>query len=630
MPNIIIPADNRLYFNESIALKNKDILEIQKAVWLEAALSVWFIYNKYEAKAGKLTFAERKVNFTGIAKKFDTLEAELLENVKNITAEKKKLILKKIKKAVITKDFKALEEIKIKFSGKIAGEYARKMKEVFEYWKKAAADELKEKIPGTNPELKGFYTAQATQLENKIATEMSVVAKDEAFYNIAKGVGTFKTLEQVEKALDLKLNKIINASSTQAIGGAFNTGRLKVFETYPEKVYGFQYTAVLDHRTTNFCNSMNGRTIAAGDPAFSTYQPPNHVRCRSMWVAILKDEFIKPKITTIPKSLAKNSTGYTNFKDLQKISLFKPTAAATTAELEILKNWIIQKAKKEIPKKAVAITEVVKKAKTVKEVKTIEKTIEFKPVKTRDEAITRLEKHFNKVGLVKNPNLSGVNEALEAIELVKNKYKFINIPEIDLKLNSKTFNWQMVHSVLTGLNKKLRLGIKERKQVESFEKYRKLQVEYYSSKKIRLQKDLLNNPQNKDFINKLINDNEKDLLKYKNFKEKDYEAWSISSIKTNFTPIQNTTIHELGHAIDNELRVFHKAGKFKEEIQEIYTNLALQLNKIKQKEHILTRYAKTSKAEHFAESFAAYENGLYHLITPEVKKSFDNLIKFNQ
>ena len=31
--------------------------------------------------------------------------------------------------------------------------------------------------------------------------------------------------------------------------------------------------------------------MKATDPAFSAYQPPNHIRCRSMWVEILTAEF---------------------------------------------------------------------------------------------------------------------------------------------------------------------------------------------------------------------------------------------------------------------------------------------------------------------------------------------------
>lgn len=46
-----------------------------------------------------------------------------------------------------------------------------------------------------------------------------------------------------------------------------------------------------------------------------------------MWVEILKDEFIKPEIGKIPKSVNREATGYTNFQDLQKVKVYKPTVA---------------------------------------------------------------------------------------------------------------------------------------------------------------------------------------------------------------------------------------------------------------------------------------------------------------
>lgn len=214
------------------------------------------------------------------------------------------------------------------------------MKELFEIGKKTAADEMTVKVPATSKDVSGLYRAQALQMEEKVATEMAVVAKDEALYNVSKGLAVAATLDQVEKALDLKLTKIINASGTQAIGGAFNTGRVAVYETYPDKIYGFQYTAVLDRRTTNLCQSLNGRVIAKGDPDFYRLQPPNHPKCRSFWVEILNTEFIKPKISTIPASIPR-STGYTTFQDLKKIQPYNPTANATLEELKDRREGVL-------------------------------------------------------------------------------------------------------------------------------------------------------------------------------------------------------------------------------------------------------------------------------------------------
>ena len=96
------------------------------------------------------------------------------------------------------------------------------MKDFFDIGKKTASDEMTVKAPTTSKDVSGLYRSQSLVLEDKISTEVTNVAKDEAMYSINKGLSEAAILAQTEKALDEKLRKIINASSTQAIGGAFN------------------------------------------------------------------------------------------------------------------------------------------------------------------------------------------------------------------------------------------------------------------------------------------------------------------------------------------------------------------------------------------------------------------------
>lgn len=344
------------YFKESYLITNKEIQDLWNFAKTEkqklALKKLGFVRNKYEEKAGKLTFAERKVNFTSIERSFDALEERFLSEANKITQKEKKAFLADMKKLVKSKDYAGISKLKMTYDGALAKSYSNVMKDFFDIGKKTASDEMSVKAPATSKDISGLYRSQALVLEDKVSTEVSNVAKDEALYSINKGLSEAAILKQTEKALDDKLRKIINASSTQAIGGAFNTWRVTVFETYPDKIYAFQYTAVLDARTTNLCMSLNGRVVKATDPAFSAYQPPNHIRCRSMWVEILTDEFIKPKIEGIPTSITKNSrTGYTTFRDLKGVKPYKPKEAPTTKEQIIVRKGIIDAVKETIKNK---------------------------------------------------------------------------------------------------------------------------------------------------------------------------------------------------------------------------------------------------------------------------------------
>ena len=68
----------------------------------------------------------------------------------------------------------------------------------------------------------------------------------------------------------------------------FNQAQLSVF-TSPELsdfVEALQYSAILDNRTTKFCNSYHGRVFKIDDPIWSAITPANHFRCRSRTVAV--------------------------------------------------------------------------------------------------------------------------------------------------------------------------------------------------------------------------------------------------------------------------------------------------------------------------------------------------------
>ena len=71
----------------------------------------------------------------------------------------------------------------------------------------------------------------------------------------------------------------------------FNEGRMSEFED-PELngfVQAFEYSAVLDDRTTDFCEEHDGQTLEADDPRVDEF-PPAHYNCRSIWSPTFRGE----------------------------------------------------------------------------------------------------------------------------------------------------------------------------------------------------------------------------------------------------------------------------------------------------------------------------------------------------
>ena len=70
-----------------------------------------------------------------------------------------------------------------------------------------------------------------------------------------------------------------------------NQGRVEFF-TESGIVHGYQYSAILDSRTTVICSGLHGKKFAAdGDgPSFGTPIPPMHFNCRSILIPITTNE----------------------------------------------------------------------------------------------------------------------------------------------------------------------------------------------------------------------------------------------------------------------------------------------------------------------------------------------------
>jgi SPP1 gp7 family putative phage head morphogenesis protein len=69
---------------------------------------------------------------------------------------------------------------------------------------------------------------------------------------------------------------------------AFNEGRYAEF-TDPALggfVEALEYSAVLDDRTTEICQALDGSVYNADNPIWDEYRPPNHYNCRSILVAV--------------------------------------------------------------------------------------------------------------------------------------------------------------------------------------------------------------------------------------------------------------------------------------------------------------------------------------------------------
>lgn len=86
------------------------------------------------------------------------------------------------------------------------------------------------------------------------------------------------------KSTKARIDTAIRTTSFEAI----NEARYQFFSdpALDGFVEALEYSAILDDRTTEICNQLNGQTYAIDDEVWSTFRPPNHFNCRSILVPV--------------------------------------------------------------------------------------------------------------------------------------------------------------------------------------------------------------------------------------------------------------------------------------------------------------------------------------------------------
>lgn len=87
------------------------------------------------------------------------------------------------------------------------------------------------------------------------------------------------------KLSEVSLERYARTKHTEVM----NRGRLKAFED-SGVVAGYQYSAIMDDRTSEICSGLHGKFFKAGDEPV----PPMHFNCRSMLIPITKYEEFTP------------------------------------------------------------------------------------------------------------------------------------------------------------------------------------------------------------------------------------------------------------------------------------------------------------------------------------------------
>lgn len=257
----------------------------------------------------QLTQAEGKVNFAAIQNKFDNLDQDYAAATAPLWATIKADAIKKLRKLLEAKDYKALETFGFGYEDAYVAQIVKAMMDAYVFAKNGAADEIGRAIPANSTATKIAIQQKAKAVADKQYNDLEfqirnlvteAIRKNKLSESVQLSVGDVLSEAGALMATYYTDNVLVGA--TAFIAQSINWGRADVFSTYKNSVQSYQYSAVLDRSTCEICADLDGTVVDEAEYASTQWQPPIHFNCRCIWVAIMNNEIEPPFITGFPDS----------------------------------------------------------------------------------------------------------------------------------------------------------------------------------------------------------------------------------------------------------------------------------------------------------------------------------------
>jgi SPP1 gp7 family putative phage head morphogenesis protein len=254
------------------------------------------------------TPTEKKVNFVGIDKKLNSLEAEYERSIRPIYDE---IVLKatsKLNTYLEDKDYDKITEKNL-FDENLRNQYTKTIKEsgleAYIYGKNGASDEIGKKAPATPKESKDFFRDNAKSVADKQFADLifkvnAKVAEGRRKDQLSKDLSIGEVLAGISALFQDFYTSIVGITASAVVAMGVNKGRKDVFADNASDIASYQYSAILDTKTCPICDDLDAKVVDEAEYKRTTFDPPVHHHCRCIWVAILKDELDQPPITGLP------------------------------------------------------------------------------------------------------------------------------------------------------------------------------------------------------------------------------------------------------------------------------------------------------------------------------------------
>ncbi len=268
--------------------------------------------NLIKLKREKTKF-EQVVNFTEIDRELKELNKQGQALIVPIFQKMEEGVINDLqtKKLVEKQNIEGTNKLTLKFKKDLEISFRRLLRNAMDEGKGSANDEIKKL---GLPEVKMMATPLPELFEKSIddiAFFITGVESDRILNRskqiIISGIEAGATVQSVtfdlrqffDKDYNFTSARVENIVRTNTIK-AYNFGRRRMFEAPELKgfIVAYQFSAIIDPRTSDVCDQLDGNIYLIEDSYISRITPPVHFSCRSILVPITSDESfeVSPKV----------------------------------------------------------------------------------------------------------------------------------------------------------------------------------------------------------------------------------------------------------------------------------------------------------------------------------------------
>jgi SPP1 gp7 family putative phage head morphogenesis protein len=147
--------------------------------------------------------------------------------------------------------------------------------------------------------VKNGLMAQAAMQAQKHAGDIKRIITFGVMSGDESGLSDSQIIRKIDTGLgSYVISALIENAARTIVSQNINRGRQGYMfdQSNLEEIQAFQYSAIIDDRTTDICLALDGKIMSKDDEESQQFMPPNHYNCRSILVPITINEE-KPKIT---------------------------------------------------------------------------------------------------------------------------------------------------------------------------------------------------------------------------------------------------------------------------------------------------------------------------------------------